>query len=435
MGSRRDFIKAVATASFAGVVGRAGAAAGKAPCKGVPDGSGHELTGRKLPPWKTGELQVHFIYTGVGESLFWIFPDGTTMLLDCGDHPAIRRGKKAVWVLPDGKRDAGEWVARYVQRVNPHGKDVDYMMLSHHHSDHGGMEDWGMGVREWRGGRLSLNGFLLAADTLKFKKCFDRGWPDFNEPIPNECCDTRCYSHIRKVFDHLIERDGLKMKKFDVGAVNQVAMLRNAAAYPQFKITNIAANGKILCRDGSIRDLYVEVHDAKRLNENGMCLGLMVEYGAFRFYTAGDFSDNVRLPDGTIRNIEKEFAKELDPVNVAKVNHHGYKCMPDELVSALRPQVWTTCIWDQLHLTADTLERMSSRKSYPGPRLIAGGVFSPLRRFEDEGNAFLDDIAKESFNAGHVVLSVAPGGGSYKIVYVTADDESMKVTGAYDFVS
>ena len=63
---------------------------------------GHELVGKALPPWKAGEFQVHFIYTGVAESMFWIMPDGMTMLLDCGDHPAITRGKKALWTLPDG---------------------------------------------------------------------------------------------------------------------------------------------------------------------------------------------------------------------------------------------------------------------------------------------------------------------------------------------
>ena len=43
--------------------------------------------------------------------------------------------------------------------------------------------------------------------------------------------------------------------------------------------------------------------------------------------------------------------------------------------------------------------------------------------------------APESFEAGHVVLTVAPGGKKYRLAYVTADDESMKVTGTYDFVS
>ena len=57
----------------------------------VWSGKNHPLAGKKLPPWKPGEFQVHFIYTGVAESMFWILPDGTTMLLDCGDHAAWTR--------------------------------------------------------------------------------------------------------------------------------------------------------------------------------------------------------------------------------------------------------------------------------------------------------------------------------------------------------
>jgi len=437
--NRRDFVKAALAVPFIGAAGTGGAACSQAaercvgdnaPCQGLK----HPLTGKKLPPWKPGEFQVHFIYTGVAESMFWIMPDGTTMLLDCGDHPAITRGKLAVWVLPNGKRHAGEWIARYVLRVNPKGKDVDYLMISHHHADHAGMTGWGAGEREWNGRKLSVSGVLQAADFLKFKTCFDRGWPNFNDPIPDERCNELAYRHLRDVFAYLMERDGLKMEKFTVGAVNQVA-LKNAAAFPGFSVTNITGNGKIRRRDGSVRDLYAERHDAKRLNENGMSLGLMVQYGPFRFYTAGDFYDVFKLPDGTKRDLELELAKEVDPVDVAKINHHGHHSMHLPLVAALRARVWTACMWDQLHVTADTLTRLSSREAYPGPRLIAPAVFPPERRFEDAGKPFLADIAPESFNAGHVVLTVAPGGVTYNVAYVTADDESMKVTGAYDFTS
>ena len=430
--NRRNFIKAAAVVPMLGAMNVCASAAGVAAAQ-TWCGKRHPLVGRALPPWKPGEFQVHFIYTGVCESMFWIMPDGTTMLLDCGDFRAWARGKKAVWILPDGWRHPGEWIARYVERVNPAKTSVDYLMLSHHHSDHGGSDTWGAGMREWNGQKLSVSGILQAADTLRFDTAFDRGWPDFNDPIPDGLCDTDCYVHMRKVYDYLIQRDCLKMQKFNVGAVNQVAMRRNAAEYPSFSVANITGNGKILRRDGSVRDLYAGLHDAKRLNENGMSLGLLVKYGPFSFYSAGDFSDTPRLPDGTRLNVEAELAKELDPVDVAKVNHHGHHSMPTELVAALRARVWTACVWDQLHMTADTLEHLSDRTAYPDPRLIAPGVFSPLRRFEDAGRDYLRDIAPESFDAGHVVLNVAPGGKTYSIIYVTADDESMTVRGAYDF--
>ena len=432
--NRRSFMKAAAAMPFLGATMSMQGETDQTAAVPACSGKGHPLAGKKLPPWKQGEFQVHFIYTGVAESMFWIMPDGTTMLLDCGDHPACTRGKKAIWILPHGKRHSGEWIARYVSRVNPAKKNVDYLMISHHHADHAGMIGWGAGEHEWNGKKLSVSGVLQAADTLKFKTCFDRGWPNFNDPIPNERFDTVAYQHLRDTFAYLMERDGLKMEKFEVGAVNQVA-LKNAAAYPGFKITNITGNGKIRRRDGSVRDLYAEKHDAKRLNENGMSLGLIVQYGPFRFYTAGDFFDVFKLPDGTKRFIEVELAKEIDPVDVAKINHHGHHSMHLSLVAALKARVWTACMWDQLHITADTLERLSSREAYSEPRLIAPAVFPPERRFEDAGKPFLADIAPESFDAGHVVLTVAPGGAKYSIAYVTADDESMKVTGAYDFAS
>ena len=433
--NRRDFLKCAASAPlFAATLP---AAAGPASLTGEAqtDGSSHPLAGSTLPKWNPGEFQIHFIYTGVAESQLWIMPDGTTMLIDCGDHPAWTRGKKAVWILPNGKRTSAEWIARYVARVNPAGTTVDYLMLSHHHADHAGMEGWGAGTREWNGEKLSVSGFLQAADTLKFKVAFDRGWPNFDEPIPNELCDKTSYTHIRKALAYLAQRDGTELRRFEVGAVNQVAMVNNASAAPGFTIVNITGNGRILCRGGGVRDLYAHARNAKWLNENAMSLGLAVKYGAFKYYTAGDFYDTPKLSDGRRMNIEEELAAELGPVDVAKVNHHGHHSMSARLVATLRARVWTACTWDQLHMTADTLARLSDRESYPGPRLVAPGVFPPQRRLEDAGKPFMADIAPESFAAGPVVVTVAPGGASYNVAYVTADDESMKVTGAYDFAA
>ena len=81
--------------------------------------------GAQFGGWKKGHFQIHFIYTGASESMFLIFPDGTTMLLDCGDFDAASRGDLALPLLPDGSLHAGEWIARYVKRVNPNGSDVD----------------------------------------------------------------------------------------------------------------------------------------------------------------------------------------------------------------------------------------------------------------------------------------------------------------------
>lgn len=81
-------------------VGAAGAAAFGNWRAAFAAGTKAEDVGKVWKGWKPGEFQVHFIYTGVGESMFIIFPDSTTMLFDCGDHAAVTRLDLAVPVLP-----------------------------------------------------------------------------------------------------------------------------------------------------------------------------------------------------------------------------------------------------------------------------------------------------------------------------------------------
>ena len=100
--NRREFIKAGACAA----IGAAGCA--KAPQRIAP------RVGAEYPGWFAGELDIHFINTGVGEQTFFIFPDGTTMLLDCGDGFSRKCVDVIVPRRPSSERLGGEWVSRYV---------------------------------------------------------------------------------------------------------------------------------------------------------------------------------------------------------------------------------------------------------------------------------------------------------------------------------
>lgn len=117
--NRREFVKGASACAVAvmskGV--RAFAAEGQDPKPGA-----------RWPGWHEGEFQFHVIYNGRAESDFCIFPDGTSLLIDSGDYKPPRR-EWFVSALPDRSRGPGEWVARYVERVNPHGRDVDYFLL------------------------------------------------------------------------------------------------------------------------------------------------------------------------------------------------------------------------------------------------------------------------------------------------------------------
>lgn len=68
-----------------------------------------------------GELQVHFMDVGQGDSILILFPDGKDMLIDCG---TTRGGS---W------DDVDEYMDNYVT-----DGQLDYLMLTHTDSDHVG---------------------------------------------------------------------------------------------------------------------------------------------------------------------------------------------------------------------------------------------------------------------------------------------------------
>ena len=385
------------------------------------------LVGRPWQGWKEGQFQIHFIYTGVAESMFLIFPDGTTMLLDCGDFDALALGEKAVPLLPNADRHAGEWIARYVTRVNPAITDVDYMLLTHYHNDHAGSDNFYAEKMIRDGEEYCLSGFSQAAETLSFRKAIDRCWPDSPESL--QYADKDTVGHMQRFYSFMEKHRGLQIETFRLGATNQIVPLHRPGKYPSFQVRNICANGCIAYPDGSIKDLFqARKEDGKPVkNENAMSLGMVFSYGAFRFYTAGDFSAKFKDPDGTQRFIEDDIADVCGHVNVAKVNHHGHNSMSRKLVAALSPQVWVSCVWDQLHNLPDTMELLSDRSIYPGSRILCPTIMPAERRAAEGDSAWMKDVSPESFEGGHVVVNVEQGGRRYSVAWLTAADESMIV--------
>ena len=386
--------------------------------------------------WRRGHYQVHYIFTGRGESMFHIFPDGTSMLLDVGDSMRFYGTAAETPHLPDLSRRSGEWVARYVERVNPKVRKVDYFQLSHYHEDHGGGE-------RYHGERISaptgdywLCGLADAARFLEFGRVIDRAWPSFDDPL--DVLGTSrdgTPRNIKAVYAHL-QAKGTAFERFRLGARDQFRQLGEAV--PGFEIFNLCANGRYVRKDGTVRDLYADrvKAGAKSFNENGMSCGMVVSYGDFRYFTAGDFSDGMRNPDGSHGQTEDELAEAVGPVDVAKLNHHGHHSMYPKLVGALRARVWTACVLDQQHCTDDTMCRLADGKLYPGPRTFIP-TYMPLKRPETEfGRAYLPLVAKAVVNEPcHVVLDVPPGGATYTVSCISAATESPRLVAQYGFLS
>ena len=396
--------------------------------------------------WKPGEFQVHFIHTGVCESMLAIFPDSTSMLLDCGDQAAITRGPHAVPIVPGPHRLAGEWIARYVMRVNPRGRDVDWAVISHFHQDHAGTPYWqkfpsvpapfpGAPAEPARiSPDCARSGIGLAAEFLRFRRATDRGFPGYDDPRPIDTPEAILVSrHVRSAWKALRERDGLEVEPFRLGAADQFVPEHGAA--PDFSVRNVCANGRLAMPDGSIRDLYADglargaFH--KPLNENAMSLGMVFSYGPFRFASCGDFSDRFTDPDGRAVFIEDSLGEAVGAVDVAKVTHHGHHALGRALARALAPRVWIACVWDNLHCTDDSMESIFDPALPDEKQPMLVQTVLPVR--PDGERPWWRFVPPQCRTGCHAVLTVPPGGERYTVSLLDARDERMRLCAEYRF--
>ena len=100
-----------------------------------------------LPEWQEGWLDIHHISTGRGNSALIIMPDGTNLLVDCGDN-AISKAEEhneVLPILPDDSKHPAEWIMDYFKHFAPqsvNNTSLDYAMITHYHNDHmGGVDE------------------------------------------------------------------------------------------------------------------------------------------------------------------------------------------------------------------------------------------------------------------------------------------------------
>lgn len=367
--------------------------------------------------WRPGELDIHFIHTGVGEQTFFIFPDGTTMLLDCGDtHHA--KYMKDVPPMPDGTRYGGEWVSRYIQRLIPQ-REIDYAMVSHWHGDHTG--DLLFGGKRTPDGR-TVCGLPLVGEDFRFRHYFDHQYPKVAEHALDP--DSKSLSLMREWIPYATAR-GMKAHRFEVGARNQIALLHDAASFPEFEIRNIVANGVIWDGKDGVVDV-AKTHIAQtgkdEIHENRLSAGIRIRYGRFSYYTGGDAELTMVGKDGREFSWEGLIGRTVGPVDVCKTNHHaGTFGMTPEFVKEVRAQAYLSSVWQARMVDHKSLSAMCSRKLYPGDRIVCFGHIAENRRVV--AAAYGEDIVPP----GHAVVKVAPDGDTFRVFVLDAADESMRV--------
>jgi beta-lactamase superfamily II metal-dependent hydrolase len=390
-----------------GRLGRFGVAAGVLLAAALARG---ETPGDALAPWSRGALDIHHINTGRGNATLFVLPDGTTLLVDAGDggNPPPRGTPPR----PDASRPPAEWIARYVRAMGVSA--IDYGYVTHFHADH-------------------MGAMAELAKRVPVRVMVDRAWPDYAFPAADHSEFTT--PEFGRYLE-LVRSGVVKPMRLVPGRADQIVLVRDPGAYPQFEVRNIAANGEVWTGGPSAATRRVFPHLAGLSREdwpteNMSSLAIRVRYGAFDYFTGGDMPGNVRPGYPDWQDVETPVARATGPVDVALLNHHGNRDSQNAFfVGALRPRIWILHVWSADHPGHDVLARLYSTRLYPGPRDVFATNMLDANRLVI--GPLLDQLASAQ---GHIVVRVAPGGASYRVIVLddAAETYAVKaVHGPYD---
>lgn len=381
--------------------------------------------------WKPGEIDIHHIYTGRGESSFFILPDGTSLLIDVGDwDPASDEYPLMTPQLPDSSMRAGQRIACYVKSFNPKKDTIDYLLVSHFHSDHIGDAKKGSGMTVNRTPNYQLSGIAEFAEYIKINKIIDRGYPDYNFPLAlRKDPDFVNYANF---IQWKVASENLSVEQFQVGSNRQIT-LKRGEDYPDFEIKNLFNSGVIWNdSDKTMDTIYHHAYQKNQSgwNENTMSNGFKLSYGHFTYYTGGDLSGYVLDKDGEYIDIEGLAAKYCGPVDVAKANHHAYKdALTPGFIKYINASAIIVPVWDKAHIQPEILHRIrqvSLDNDVEVPHLIFTHFPHDLKiDYSDE------PWMKSVLADGHVVIKVFEEGRKYRIYILDAHSDKKLVKAVY----
>ncbi len=372
---------------------------------GVLSAAGHKgkkvRKGRTLPAWSEGYLDIHTISTGRGECLFFVLPDGTTMVVDAGEFSREGKKFKNVAQRPNAQVRPTKAFGDYIRHFMPSGSEkVDYFNLSHFHMDHmGNIEPE---YEKSKAGDYLLTGVMALYHQVPFGEVIDRAYGAYDS-LKVKSMSVKVLEEYKKFLAHNIAAGDLKASRFELGAVNQFALRRNPSAYPNFRIENVCSNGYVW-ENGRAFDVY----EGEMRRENAASCGFVIRYGNFDFLTAGDIGD--------YHDLEYRVAKAVGKIEAVKAHHHlSPHSMCAKAVEAMQPQTMVVTSFYVRDIQPD--KSKFDFITNGGCKIFCTSVGEPLLQSDPKA------YAKCSATSGHIVIRVAPEGNSY-MVYTLDDSDS-----------
>jgi hypothetical protein len=342
-------------------------------------------------------------------------------MIDAGDigMPKGRPGWSGT--IPDDRISAPDRIVNYIRHFSPSPDHLDYVMVTHFHTDH-------MGARR-RGMRIGPDGYVLSGlsavgQHIRFDRLIDRDWPDYSFPSRENILKECNFMNDYWKFCEVMQGRGMKMERFEIGSNKQFALLKNPRGY-DFEVRNLCANAEVWTGKGKkTRKMYTG--DPLLFDENLNSCGILLRYGDFTYYNCGDLAGGNHPAYPSHDRAQEDFlADVVGKVTVMKNGHHGsIDSSSPKLIAASRPEVHLFMAAHRQHPYTGTMRRLTDRMLYPDPREFF--VTSEWGR---------KDLGEEMWwylrPCGHIVVRVYPGGKQYQgfVRDVNAGDYRIKYTG------
>ena len=378
----------------------------------------------RLSLWKPGELDIHCINTGRGESSFLILPDGTTILVDAAGSNLKKHKYMPTPPKPDSTVSSGKAIINYIRHFAPKTDTLDYFVLTHYHVDH--MGDPAKDAPIHPEGGFGMSSICEVGSALPFRNLLTRGNPA--EVKSSNCTNDRNMANFAKFVDWTVKANGTRYAYFDPSSDSQIVPLHKSVK--NFKVSNLAANGYYRTPEGtaatdipSRAQLDAQGDPKAYPGENALSCTFILSYGPFDYFAGGDLQwAHKELHD--YFDIELPVSRVCRKVEVMKASHHCTKgANGPDILGALKPDVVLAHVWRDVQPNPETLQNIYDAS--PGCKVFLTNL---APKNEPVIADYLDRIASKQ---GHIVIRVSKGGTRYTIYTLDDNDPAYHITGKW----